>query len=498
MFGGSSNRDTARSTNQQSSSSQTTPPSTTTQAATGNTPPSQGTQGSSESGPGAAGFGTGGAGGIGGGIFDEGGPPSLFRLLTPDLGSQVGWLLPLALMGLLAMTWQERFRLPLNRWHLGLALWGVWFLACGTFFSVAGFFHSYYLVIIAPAICALTGIGLVTMWREYRTLPLNKRRTWALPIALIFTAIEQVHMLSFYQPYDSILIPLVIIVSVVVVLLLLVTKLNIQLRFNRNLLSIIQRPAVVVCMIAFLLAPTVWTVITVLNPTNETVPTAGPTITSVNSATAAMLNQFAQYLRTEYGIPGAGGTGIEGNPLAGRSGVSGMPGAFGSETTVNTKLVNYLEQNKGNAKYLVAYSSSSEAAPLIIQTGQPVMSLGGFLGSDPILTQSQLQQLIKAGTIRFFMLSGNRTAGTTGSSANNSNQTSGAGNISGGGIAIGGGIMGSGSNAQLISWVESNCKPVSSALWETQQQSSNTSPQRGGFGGMNQTLYDCATIKTQS
>jgi hypothetical protein len=33
-----------------------------------------------------------------------------------------------------------------------------------------------------------------------------------------------------------------------------------------------------------------------------------------------------------------------------------------------------------------------------------MMTLGGFSGSDPILTPSQLASLIKCGTVRFFLL----------------------------------------------------------------------------------------------
>jgi 4-amino-4-deoxy-L-arabinose transferase-like glycosyltransferase len=38
----------------------------------------------------------------------------------------------------------------------------------GIFVSAAGFFHQYYLTGMSPAIAALFGIGIVTMWRDYR------------------------------------------------------------------------------------------------------------------------------------------------------------------------------------------------------------------------------------------------------------------------------------------------------------------------------------------
>jgi 4-amino-4-deoxy-L-arabinose transferase-like glycosyltransferase len=50
------------------------------------------------------------------------------------------------------------------------------------------------------------------------------------------------------------------------------------------------------------------------------------------------------------------------------------------------------------------------AAPLIIATGKPVIAMGGFAGSDPILTPQQLQDLIDAGQVRFVMIGGARSA----------------------------------------------------------------------------------------
>lgn len=56
------------------------------------------------------------------------------------------------------------------------ALAGV--LTMAVFFSVAGFFHQYYLSTLAPAICALFGIGVVVMWQDYRH---SGWRGWLLP-----------------------------------------------------------------------------------------------------------------------------------------------------------------------------------------------------------------------------------------------------------------------------------------------------------------------------
>jgi len=98
-----------------------------------------------------------GLGSGGGGMFNTGNP-GLLRLFNEPLGGQIVWLLPMALQGMLALAWQGRPRFRENsgvsRQQQSLILWGVWLLTMAVFFSVAGFFHQYYLSTFAPAINA--------------------------------------------------------------------------------------------------------------------------------------------------------------------------------------------------------------------------------------------------------------------------------------------------------------------------------------------------------
>ena len=61
-------------------------------------------------------------GGPGGGSRELGGPEPL-RLMGGQLAGQASLLLPLAAVGLVA-GWRTRPRLPLDRRHAGLVLWG--------------------------------------------------------------------------------------------------------------------------------------------------------------------------------------------------------------------------------------------------------------------------------------------------------------------------------------------------------------------------------------
>src|SRR5260370_33516369 len=116
----------------------------------------------------------------------------------------MGWLLALGVFGMLALAWQPRPRIQSDRQQQSLVFWGMWLLTMGIFFSIAGFFHQYYMTEMAPAIAALFGIGLVVMWQDYRR---GGWRGWLLPIALIVTAAEQIYILNAYPTWSSWMVP---------------------------------------------------------------------------------------------------------------------------------------------------------------------------------------------------------------------------------------------------------------------------------------------------
>jgi 4-amino-4-deoxy-L-arabinose transferase-like glycosyltransferase len=70
---------------------------------------------------------------------------------------------------------------------------------------------------------------------------------------------------------------------------------------------------------------------------------------------------------------GFGGMGRGGAPAGG----GGMGGG-----EVSSELISYLQAHQGSARYLVAATGSQTTAPIIIQTGEEVITIGGFTGSD--------------------------------------------------------------------------------------------------------------------
>src|SRR5438132_3679324 len=189
-------------------------------SSTAGTPPTNGNGGSTNFGRNGAGRQQPGAGGFGG-IFDTGAASPL-RLFQESLGSQVSWLLPIALLGMLALAWQRRPHFREDRQQQSLVFWGMWLLTMGIFFSVAGFFHQYYMTVMAPSIAALFGIGLVTMWQDYRR---GGCRGWLPPLARVATVAEQIYLLNAYPTWSRLLVRFVVVLSIVAVVVLVGARL---------------------------------------------------------------------------------------------------------------------------------------------------------------------------------------------------------------------------------------------------------------------------------
>src|SRR6266480_7521300 len=241
------------------------PPSTSNGTSTGNFPqpgadvtgqPPQGVEGSN------------GGGGGSSGMFNTGNP-GLLRLFNEPLGGQIVWLLPMALLGMLALTWQRRPRLREGWKQQSLILWGTWLLTMAAFFSVATFFHQYYLSTFAPAICALFGIGVVVMWQDYRR---SGWRGWLLPLALLLTALEQIHIIVSDPSWGMWLIPLIAIPCALAAVILFVARLIPRLRLNARVLV----SALGVALLALMLTSAVWSTIPVLANEASMLPGAGP------------------------------------------------------------------------------------------------------------------------------------------------------------------------------------------------------------------------------
>jgi 4-amino-4-deoxy-L-arabinose transferase-like glycosyltransferase len=481
----------ARQANETTDASSATGAPTTPEASSGQESSGSNTNSGGFGGGNRGGFGGGNRGGGGGGGFTSNGTSSAspFRLFAEDMAGQISWLLPLALIGIFVAGWQawrmSRSRLPGTPRQHAIVLWGGWLLIVFAYFSISGAEHPYYLTTLAPGIATTAGIGIVALWKQFRR---PGWLGWLLPITLVITALTQTYILSSYATYSSWMTPLILGLSLIAVIALIIARL--RPRINTRFLA---NPALIVGVIALLLGPAVWSAVTT-QTAGGLIPVAGPA--SVGNF-AGFANGAGRPNNTDLLADRTGGTQQPGT--TGTIGQTGAPSGFGG-STADSGLETYLLAHQGNAEYLVGMQSASSAATFILNSDKTVavMAWGGFLGSDPILTTSQLATLVKEGKIRYFLTSGSgTTAGGIPTGASDINTVdlpaaileqieSGEFSFGNGG---GGGFRGSSSNNEISQWITKNCSAVASSEYET--SSSSGSSTAGGFGGTQQ-LYDCA------
>jgi 4-amino-4-deoxy-L-arabinose transferase-like glycosyltransferase len=163
------------------------------------------------------------------------------------------------------------------------------------------------------------------------------------------------------------------------------------------------------------------------------IPSAGP-------ASAASFGRGGPF--GGFGPPG-GGAGAGRFPGGARGGFAGgFPGGGGGAgglldgSTPTGALTQTLQKDADSYTWVAATIGSNTASGYQLATGDPVMSIGGFNGTDPAPTLAQFQAYVSAGRIHYFIAGGGRGRGF-------------------GGGAFGQGGTGS-TSSQITSWVESN------------------------------------------
>lgn len=283
-------------------------------------------------------------------VADEIGIPGPLRMWQRQLGGQVSWLLPLAFAGLLIALWLPSPGPGRPGARAAALMWGSWLVVGLLLFSGGHKFHRYYLVMLGPPVAALTGIGLVLMWRHYQA---RGRRGWLLPAALLATSAGQAALLHPFAPWGD---PLAVL-GCGISALLAAGLVAVRGRGSGHLAA----PLVAAGLVAVLLGPAAWA-ITPLWGAHPSQPYAGPDLWA------------APMDRAE-------------------------PQRLG-------RLVAYLRAHQGRAAFLAATIQATTAAPLILASGEAVMALGGYSGGDAILTVEQFAARVGVGDVPFVLLPG--------------------------------------------------------------------------------------------
>ncbi|MGQ9684193.1 MAG: glycosyltransferase family 39 protein [Anaerolineae bacterium] len=300
-------------------------------------------------------------GGRGG--FPGTGRAGLQRLFTTPLSKEVSWLLPLALLSTVLLAFRSRLRirtipLSLHRERAGVTvdarfqaavLWGGWLLVGAAFFSVAGFYHEYYLSMLAPPVAALVGTGAVELWRlagQPRALAATMLlvaagATLALQLGTAGTYVG----LAWYLPAS---VALLAAGGALAIAEALVPQRAVRLA------------GYALAIAALLVIPGIWSGLTVLN-SNE------------NQALPCAYSGHASGLEDDGSL------------------------------RVNQTLIDYLQVHTQGATYLMAVPSAMHGADYVLATNRPVLYIGGFMGQDPVLTTEQLAQLVREGKLKYIL-----------------------------------------------------------------------------------------------
>ncbi len=374
-------------------------------------------------------------GGGGGGGTGFGGATGLLRLFHAEFGGQISWLLPAALICLAAMMWVSRRAVRTDRMRAAALLWGGWVVVTGLVFSyMNGIIHPYYMVALAPGIGALVGIGAMALWDA--RLGLAGRA--AAGATVLVTAVWSYVLLDRTPDWLPWLRWVVLLAGVLGSVAVLAGS---WLASFRRLALL----PVVLALVAGLAGPAAYALDTVNTAHTGAIPSAGPATVGFGGGGpdgfAGAQPGGAQPGGTQTGgtRPGAtrpGGTTGSGFPgaQAGQSGGpggtsgaggSGRPvgtgapgGGLGGNTQVNSALVKLLEQDASSYTWVAATEGSEEAAPLELATGDAVMAIGGFNGTDPWPTLAVFEELVAKHEIHYYVGQGSDSfGGGRGSSA---------------------------------------------------------------------------------
>ena len=315
------------------------------------------------------------------------GAAGMLRLFNAELGGNIAWLLPFSAIALVAgliLTARAR-RTDLAR--AGYILWGGWLVVTGLVLSLmSGGSHQYYTIVLAPAVAALTGAGFMVLW------DLRDRFRFgglALSGAILVTTALSYLLLSRTPDLLPWLAPAVIATGLGSAAFIAVPELD-----SRKVGVMLAGAG----LAAILAGPAAFTFQTVTTSQQGSIVTAGPTAT----VTDVLSGSSTGGMGGGRGMAPGGGGGTRGTP-AGFAG--GQPGTASSSTSSGT-LAEYLVANQGSATWVVAVSSAQSAADLELQTRLPVMSTGGWSGSDNALTLDELKSLVASGELRYFIVGG--------------------------------------------------------------------------------------------
>ncbi|MEV6173062.1 glycosyltransferase family 39 protein [Streptomyces sp. NPDC051954] len=330
---------------------------------------------SSSSMPGGNGGGGAGNGGEAGGIT---------RMFDDALGSQISWLLPAALILLVAALVATRRAARTDLQRAGFLAWGGALVSTAVIFSfMSGTFHEYYTVALAPYIAALAAMGTVLLRRLRGRAPAAVPAEAVLAATVATTAVWAFILLGRAEGWSAQLRWPVLIVGLSAAAVMSLARLLPRPLPRRLLVG-----ATGLALAAVLAGPASYTWATVTTAHTGQTPLAGPASVS-----------------DEQGHGGPTGGGRPGTTKGG----SGSK--LGGIDAVTPQLRAMLLKDAQAYTWVAATVASDNQTWLQLATGKPVMPIGGFGGADPAPTLARFKQYVAEGQIHYFVTQGDQEGG---------------------------------------------------------------------------------------
>ncbi len=284
----------------------------------------------------------------------EAGESSVLRLFGQENAGQVSWLLLPAMamaMAAVVLIFMKRFRD--KKAFAAFFFFAMTMIPMFIYFSIAeGITHRYYFAMMGPPIAALTGMAYY-----YLTKAKNK---WVIPSVFAAAASVQIYIQLLYKGWADWMVPVAVAaftVSFIAIVIMSIKRVD------------ARKIAPIMCVL--LLLPAFWSATPAIYSDNAQLPIAGPELVRQNDS-------------------------------------------FDNQSNYNG-LIEYLEEHRDGAKYLVMTESSMQGgAELILQSGQAVMVLGGFSGGDEVLNLDEFIDAVDSGEVRYALISGTAQGGNSG------------------------------------------------------------------------------------
>ncbi len=303
-----------------------------------------------------------------GGLGNLNGDVGWARLFGSEMGGQIAWLLPAAVILGGAGLWFTRRAPRTDPARAALLLWLGWLGVTAVVFSFAnGILHPYYTVALAPAIAGAVGVGAALAWRRRH----DPAAAGVLAGTVLVTTLLACVLLGRQSEWLPWLRPTIAVAGVGAAVALLVVG-----RLPRAAAA----GAIALALFAGIAGPAAYSLATAATPHSGAIPSAGPSTGRGPGGGGAM-------------PPGGGGVRGGGGPMGGLLG-GGTPGA---------ELTATLNENAGSYVWVAAAVGSNNAASYQLATGSPVMAVGGFNGTDPAPTLAQFQEYVAQGRIHYFI-----------------------------------------------------------------------------------------------